>query len=243
MVTTSNAPESSGTDNPTQTTSSGGTVQFLTVSEAVGKQANKDVANLVSNSKEAVQPEGAITAAGIGAAASVGLLVSSAVQSGVAVANMVTADDSVGQLEISVSNESSHPVTLYNYESTSCEVSDLPNPLAPGASDVAVLTKDAAFGNGDGVRLDFCVGSDNPINFSLWYNYRVSSAQRWILAADVDDADTTYPMKKTYDAARQMFGLTFTPPAGGTQPRFSVYTSPIESGSGHLSVAVYDLAP
>lgn len=166
---------------------------------------------------------------------------------GNSIANTVLSNQSTsGELEISVTNKSSSTLTLYNYTATGGpDVSNVPDPLFTGQSDVITLTDDEEIALNAAIDLDFSIGNgaaldsggSSLINFNITYKYTKDDAEneRWGLTAAVDGG-TPHP----YPDALQMFGFTFEPTDPSAYPGFSLYTGPIETASGSISIVVYD---
>lgn len=229
MVTESMAMES------TDMAAKNGKVVFYDKDRRAARQALKDSAALAPTA-EAPAPQ--IGAAGWTALATGMLNLVGAAQTGVSVAQTVLANTSTGQVEITITNNASKPVALFNYRPHNCDVSNVPNPLSTGESDVFTLTRTSAIGNGSSVELDFILGDGvNSTPFRLWYTYSDEGTPgRWEFSAKVDGG-----VKHDYPKALQMFGFTYTGNTGF--PSFSLYTSPVETGSGMLSIVIYDKAP
>ncbi|TDE20800.1 hypothetical protein E1295_47095 [Nonomuraea mesophila] len=240
------------TAGPIATTN--GTVTFIDDMNEAAAQANKDVAAFSqyltgpagpAPNGQAATPGGAAAvgagAAVVSAASSVSSTILQAALLGVNIANMVLSQKSTGSLEITITNNSTKPLTLYNYRPSHGDITNIPNPLYTGQTDAVVLTKSSAFDDDTSVELQFCIGDgqavngvNSLINFALTYAYTdEGNPGRWSLSAAVDGSDT-----HSYPQALQMFGFTFVGNTGF--PAFSVYTSPIETGSGSISMVVYD---
>jgi hypothetical protein len=155
---------------------------------------------------------------------------------GLGVANAVNGS-SKGQMEVTLVNYSSNPVVLYNCNPSSIDISNLPDPLGEGDNDVVVLTSDSPFTSSTSFELDLLIGAGAAsIPFSLSYAYTSQGDPgRWTVTASAGGCTP-----HAFPTDIQMFGLSFT---GATSyPSFSVYTSPIETGNGAMSIAIYDMA-
>lgn len=211
-----------------------GNVNFLDSTTSVAAQAALDVAAFAQVS--ATARLGAAPIAAIGAIAGVSSAISGAGSFGVGLASLINSTQggaTSGELEITLSNNSGQPVVLFNYDPTSCQVSSIPVPLAPGEDDVLLITQTAAFTNDTRIGLELLVGSGaTAITSAITYAY---STDRWTVSAAVDGSAT-----HDYAPDLQLYGATFAPKGGATG--FSFYTAPIESRNGAITLSFYDLA-
>lgn len=143
-------------------------------------------------------------------------------------------------VEIRIENQSSTSVVLYAYEPNSADVSNVPDPMGPGESDVMVLTRpgETFTKNESGIDMTFAVGEGNDvIPVLVRYVYTdVGTPGRWKVRASVDDlCDDPH----SFPVALQLMGASFESTCEG-YPSFSFYTAPIESGSGSLSLRFLD---
>jgi hypothetical protein len=213
-----------------------GNVAFLDSGLGAAQQAGLDVANF------AAQDNGggagaSVSAPAVSAVAAIANAVFSGGNLGVNIANAVD-NETTGQLQINLVNYSSAPVIVYDYNPDNANVTDVPAPLAPGDNDLFVLTSEEQFDSDSALGLNVLVGAgtSGSIQTEFTYSYTENgNPGRWTVSAVVDGANHDFPSNL------QLFGLTFTGSSG--YPSFSVYTSTIETASGVLSIAVYDLAP
>ncbi|MGW8954662.1 hypothetical protein [Streptomyces sp. NPDC055709] len=238
-------------------TTDNGAVTFIDDMNEAALQANRDVYGYYQYLTEIgpeEQAEGGGPAILVGALAAGAAMQANVISAGILgngiAQTVLNGQSSSGELEISITCNASKPLTVCNYTATNGpDISNVPNPLFTGQTEVVSVTSGSAIGQGAWVELDFCIGtgavidstSNSMINFSLTYTYGKDSANnpRWWLAANVDTT-TTSPKgaAHSYPKALQMFGFTFAPSDG--YPGFSLYTSPIESPSGSISVVTYD---
>ncbi|MCX5528727.1 hypothetical protein OG342_38760 [Streptomyces bobili] len=227
--------ESTGAET-TEMAAKNGTVVFYDKDRHAARHALKDAVAVAPTAAEALPKIGA---AGWTALATGMLNLVGSAQTGVSVAQTVLANMSAktGQVEITITNNASLPVTLFNYRPTKLDVSNVPNLLSTGESDVFTLTRQSLIDDSSSVELDFMIGDGvNCAPFRLWFAYtNEGNPGRWKLSALVDGSG-----KHNYPKALQMFGFTYSGNTGF--PSFSVYTAPIETGSGMLSVIIYDKA-
>lgn len=214
-----------------------GTTLFIDSGLAAGQQAGLDVANFAAQDEDTPGPaqDAAGVAAGISAAAGVASAVFTGGNLGVNIANAVN-NETTGQLQVNITNFSSLPVIVYDYNPTHADITDVPSPLAPGDNDLFVVTRSEPLDTTSALELDLLVGSGTAsIAVSLTYSYTDNGVPgRWAVTTSVDGGNHAFPDNL------QLFGLTFTGNAG--YPSFSLYTSPIETSSGVMSIAIYDLA-
>ncbi|MDX3458795.1 hypothetical protein PV396_43930 [Streptomyces sp. ME02-8801-2C] len=249
LAKTANAPVT--TDN--------GTVTFIDDMYEVALQANRDtygyyqylseIQNAQMQARKGDGLEIFLGALNAGAAFQANFI--AAANLGNNIANTVLhGQSSSGELQVSITCNASKPLTLCNYTATGGpDISNVPNPLFAGQSDIVTITDDDEFEEGATLELDFCIGTgavidtthNSMINFSLTYTYGKDEAdnERWWLTAAVDTT-TAHPNGAThpFPKALQMFGFTFAPNTG--YPGFSLYTSPIETANGSISIVTYD---
>jgi hypothetical protein len=217
-------------------TTPNGNVNFFDSGLDAAQQAGLDVANFAAQDNG----DGAgasVTAPAVSAAAAIANAVFSGGNLGVNIANAVNSD-SAGQLQIDLVNYSSAPLIVYDYNPDNANVTDVPAPLAPGENDLFVLTSDEQFDSSSALGLNMLIGtgSTGSIQTELTYSYTDNgNPGRWTVSAVVDGTSHNFPRNL------QLFGLTFSGNSG--YPSFSIYTSTIETASGVLSIAAYDLAP
>jgi hypothetical protein len=230
-------------------------VTFLDDMNDAALQANRDIVGFYqyldqnSSSGPEVLPgiAPAVGMAAVGVAATIQSNMIAAAQLGVNIANTVLTHQSAGEsLEITVTNNSTKALTLYNCRPTKADISNVPNPLFTGETDTVVLTRGDGFIQGTtSVELQFCIGNGEAIDsndnsvilFSITYSYIAGDTDpgRWIVQATVDDSEL-----HSFAKAIQMLGFTFESTPGSDCPGFSLYTFPIETSEGSISLVIYD---
>lgn len=217
-----------------------GTVQFWDDQVAAAQQASLDVAKFTTTvgggtGLGTLDESGgiaAVSASAVSATAGVASALFAGGNFGLGAANAVSGS---GRLELTIVNYSSNPVVIYDCNPTKIDIADMPNPLASGGSDTLALSGSNT--NSD-FAVFFLVGSGQAsIPFQIQYTYdsNCGSPGRWTLQAAAGCSS-----EHTYPTQLQMYGLSFTGNSG--YPSFSAYTSVIETTSGVLSVAIYDMA-
>ncbi|MEU6989424.1 hypothetical protein ABZ953_02025 [Streptomyces sp. NPDC046465] len=193
-----------------------------------------------------VGPQVLIAALGVGAQFQANII--AAANLGNSIAQTVLSGKSTpGELQINVINRSSCTVTCFNYTATGGPgISNVPDPLFTGQSDVVTITDDSEIEKDAKIDLDFSIGNGAPIgatadssiiNFNMAYQYSEddSENERWFLTAAVDGSSPN-----VFPKALQMFGFTYAPTDPTQYPGFGVYTGPVETGSGSISMVIYD---
>jgi hypothetical protein len=223
-----------------------GKVWFWDDPVIAAQKAAADVAQLITNVNPpptTAEPmvAAAAVAAGIGAGASIIGSLFDIGNLGLGVANAVNAsrasDKTPGDLELTISNNSSGALVPYGCTAANLDITNTPTPLSSGQSDVFVFTRSTAIDGTSAFTVNFLIRSAataNSIQFSLPFNYSGGS-KCWSVDATVDGSPT-----KDYDHDLQLFGLSFIGTTGQGYPSFSAYFSTIQSPSGTLSIAVYD---
>ncbi|WP_018238435.1 hypothetical protein [Ensifer sp. BR816] len=211
-----------------------GTISYLDSAQSAAQQAVADLQLFEANNNEALQS----MAVGSGFASAIGSIAGAAAgwaTAGVGLAGLLTGGGKGDSLEIEVSNFSSQPLVLYNYNPASGNVSKIVQPLSTGESDTFILDyPNDTFGTSTQIELDFMVGT---IQASVTYAYTdEGDPGRWQVSGSID-GDSGHK----FAAKLQLFGATFKA-NDSSNPNFSFYTSPIESGSGQMSLVFYDLA-
>ncbi|ACP23690.1 hypothetical protein NGR_b22450 (plasmid) [Sinorhizobium fredii NGR234] len=211
-----------------------GTINYLNAAQDAAQQAVADLQLFEANNNEALRS----MAIGADFASAIGSIAGAAAgwaTAGVGLAGLLTGGGKGDSLEIEVSNFSSQPLVLYNYNPARGNVSKIVQPLSTGESDTFILDyPDDTFDTSTQIELDFLIGT---IQASVTYKYTDSGDPgRWQVVASID-GDGGYK----FDTKLQLFGATFRANSS-SNPSFSWYTSPIESSSGQMSLAFYDLA-
>ncbi|MEI3853663.1 MULTISPECIES: hypothetical protein [unclassified Ensifer] len=207
----------------------GNEVNFLSNAADAANQAVKDLAAFqANNGGGAKEVAGALIAGIAGAAAGWSNV-------GIGLSNLLTGGGASGDaLQIEVTNYSSQPVVLYNYTPHSGNVSKIVGPLTQGESDIFVLDRlEDKFSTETSILLQFKVGN---VDATVTYSYTdVGDPGRWKLTVEIDGK------QHTFDTELQLMGAVFKS-GGGEYASFSLYTAPIETGSGQIDLLFYDYA-
>ncbi len=146
-----------------------------------------------------------------------------------------------GALEIAVTNQTSNPVVLYAYKPEEAEVSNVLDPLAPGETDVFLLTRrNKPFKpNHTSIELSFAVGQAEVVNVVIGFAYSDATDRPglWMVQASLDEEDGDH--RHDFPPELQLMGAAFVGDEG-RYPSFSFYTAPIETGSGALGIRFLD---
>jgi hypothetical protein len=211
-----------------------GEPKYLDDYTAAGQQAVKDVAKFQDDNNKLLQSAGpaaiAPILAAIGSLAGAGATAASA---GSTLASLI-AGGKGGSLEVQICNFSSYPLVLYQIKTENGNISKTPQPLAQGEDDVFLLTHTSSFSASSTFQLYFFLGS---ISIEVRYKYTdEGDPGRWQLHVGIDNDEV-----HEFPDDLALFGATFTSDQSGT-PNFSLYSVPIETGSGQIDLTFYNLA-
>jgi hypothetical protein len=213
--------------------STNGTTNYLDTAQNAAQQAVKDLAQFDSNNNQAVSSMavGAIAPI-IGAIGSIAGAAAGTGNFGINLAGLANSS-SGSALEVEISNYSSQPIALFNYNPSVGNVTKIPQPLVQGENDIFLLTHSSSFSTSTSISLQFMVGL---IEVDVTFSYTDSGDPgRWQITVSIDgDSPHKFATKL------QLFGVTFQGNSG--YPSFSLYTSPIETSSGQIDLIFYDLA-
>ncbi len=222
-----------------------GTATYLEGIDAA-QQAGADIAAIFQTTpgpedKNPIQTTSAV----ISAISALGSATFAAGNFAVAVANVVhtfQVDEKPGNLELTIANLSSQPVSTYSFEPFHANVSHAPQPLSPGSSGVFLLTREAEFPVDTSAILDFLVGAgENNILLRLVMTYTDEGTPgRWAYTAELDYGPEGGGSAHEYERNLNLCGATFA--GHGDYPSFSFYMMPVETPSGALSLSFYDVA-
>jgi hypothetical protein len=223
--------------------SSHGTPVYFTNIEAA-QQAGADIEAMLAVTPAAV-PAAEDIPPWLSAAGSLTSALFAAGNFAVAVANIVNVykEDVVpGAVELTVANMSSYPVSLYSFEPQDGDVAHVPQPLGPGGIGLFLLTRPTQFDFGAFGILDFVVGAgEMSINVRFTFTYTDEGTPgRWQFAVKLDNSDDSGANMHTFPNTLNLCGAGFDPDDG--YPKFSLYTQPIETSSGALTLTFYDYA-
>ncbi len=210
-----------------------GDIVWLDSDDGAGKQAVKDLNLFQANNNETFRNPRAFIGAAIGAISGAAASWS---QAGIGLAGLLTGGGGDGDsLEIEVTNNSSQPIVLYNYNPASCNVSKVLEPIPQGESDTFLVDNSSGFeADKTEIKLQFYIG---PTRLSITYKYtEEGDPGRWKIKAQLDEQT-----EHDFPEYLQLFGATFSVTSGEGK-NFSFYTAPIETSTGQIYLQFYDLA-
>lgn len=219
-----------------------GTPTYLDDKDDAGQQAARDLWKLQTNQATALRsgegPLGA-TAPIFGAIGAIGGAIAGTANFGINLASFLNTKSGASTpgdaLEIAISNFSSQPLVLYNYFPKSADISKLPRPLVQNDEDILLLTRTEAFGTSSSILMQFLLGN---IEVDVGFAYTdVGTPGMWQVTVGIDGDSPLHQ----FPADRQLFGATFKG-SSDSYPNISLYTAPIETGSGQVDLVFYDLA-
>ncbi len=197
-----------------------------------------------------------VTAAAISAAAAVGGTLLTGALAGSSIANTVLSNQRQksqqnspqpapqGEVQIVFANKSSVPLALDSVKGgTGCSVSNVPDTLTTGQSDVLVLTNPSQIDGSAQLEINLKIGNGaslggstySSISVGLYLNYSASNTL-WIMTPSVDGS-TGMPPSPTAVAT---CSCTFAAADASQYPSFSFYFTPVQTGSGSMSFSFYD---
>lgn len=222
--------------------STNGSVNFfetpLDAAYQAAADANRFAVGLGTSGPNPADIAGATIAAVAGAIIYAVTTIANVVGAAVSIAQMVRdADDEsvLDTLEIDVINNTSQSIVLANYIPSKCDVTQVVQPLLPTASDTFVITSGSVgtFNSTSALTLSFVIGSSaNTIATNVALNY---TGTAWTSTMTIDGS------AGSAESEVELSGAQFLAENSGF-PSFSVYTTPIATPSGKISLAFYDTA-
>ncbi len=208
-----------------------GEPKYLDDATEAGLQAVKDVQKFQDAQNLPATPEFAGVIAGLASLATAAATAAGAASD---LSSLVNSGKS-GSLEILISNNCKYPLVMYQYKTNNANASKIPQPLAQGEDDVFLLTHSSSFDTSTNFQLYFFLGA---ISIEVRYVYTSEGDPgRWQFHVGIDGDEV-----HEFPDELQIFGATFKPGDPSTNPSFSLYSVPIETGSGQIDLTFYDLA-
>ena len=219
-----------------QVSTTSGQVNFLTPPLAAAQQAAADAqlyAAALAGLPSAADFEPVLIATIVSTIATVASTIATVASTAVGIAGLVK--DSDGNpvqdvLEIEILNNTALSVIPYGYTPSSCDFTEIAQPLVPTSTDSFLLTSGSVgtFDAKTNLTLNFLVGSSNTdtVEVDLALSYQSDASDdlwAWVPTMTIAGQSQSFPL------GLQLGGAQFLGASGF--PSFSVYVTPVESAT------------